>query len=102
MDDGVDNERVVSWSSDVGGMVPLIEGDQRFRLAEEGGNGRLGGVCLPIAHLVLALGPDDVGSVEDHDAFFIVRETVSILARRASFLGCRLFVVPFFQPTSLS
>ena len=29
-DDGVDDERVASWSGDVGGMVPLIEGDQRF------------------------------------------------------------------------
>ena len=30
VDDGVDNERVASRSSDVGGMVPLIEGDWRF------------------------------------------------------------------------
>ena len=29
-DDGVDDERVTSLSGDVGGMVPLIEGDQRF------------------------------------------------------------------------
>ena len=29
-DDGVDNELVASRSSDVGGMVPLIEGDRRF------------------------------------------------------------------------
>ena len=27
IDDGIDNERVVSRSRDVGGMVPLIEGD---------------------------------------------------------------------------
>ena len=26
-DDGVDDERVTSWSCDVGGMIPLIEGD---------------------------------------------------------------------------
>ena len=29
-DDGVDDERVASWSGDVGRMVPLIEGDRRF------------------------------------------------------------------------
>ena len=36
VDDGVNNERVASRSSDVGGMVPLIEGDWRFRPAKEG------------------------------------------------------------------
>ena len=41
-DDGIDDERVASQSCDVGGMVPLIEGDRRFRPAEEGGDGRLG------------------------------------------------------------
>ena len=86
----------------MGGMVPLIEGDQRFRPAEEGGDGHLSGACFPIAYLVLALGPDGVGSAEDHDAFISVRETISILARRASFFGYRLFVVPFFRPTGLS
>ena len=40
-----------------------------FDHAEEGGDGRLGGACLPITHLVLAFGPDGVGSAEDHDAF---------------------------------
>ena len=29
-DDGVDDERVASRSRNVGGMVPLIEGDRRF------------------------------------------------------------------------
>ena len=29
-DDGIDDEWVTSWSRDVGGMVPLIEGDLRF------------------------------------------------------------------------
>ena len=29
-DDGVNDERVASLSHDVGGMVPLIEGDRRF------------------------------------------------------------------------
>ena len=53
-------------------------------------------------HLVLAFGPDDIGSAEDHDAFISVGETISILACRASFLGCRLFVVPFFWPVGLS
>ena len=51
---------------------------------------------------MLALGLDGIGSAEDHDAFVSVGETVSVLARRASFLGCRLFVVPFFWPTGLS
>ena len=83
-------------------MVPLIEGDQRFRPAEEGGDGRLGGACLPIAHLVLAFGLDGIGSAEDHDAFLRVGEAVSVLARCASFLGCRLFAVSFFRPAGLS
>ena len=52
--------------------------------------------------LVLSLGPDGVGSTEDHDAFISVGETVSVLACRASFLGCRLFAVSLFQPSSLS
>ena len=30
VDDGVNDERVASWSRDVGGMVPLIEGGWRF------------------------------------------------------------------------
>ena len=81
MDDGVSDEWVASWSRDVGGMVPLIKGDRRFRLAEEGGDGHLGGACFPIAYLELALGPDGVGSAKDHDAFINVGETVSILAR---------------------
>ena len=86
----------------MGGMVPLIEGDRRFRLAEEGGDGRLGGACRPIMHIVLAFGLDGVGSTEDHDAFLKVGEAVSVLARRASFLGCCLFVVSFFQRAGLS
>ena len=101
-DNGIDDERVASRSHDVGGVVPLIEGDRRFRPAEEGVDGRLSGACLPITHLVLVLGLDDVESAEDHDAFISVGETVSILARRASFLGCRLFAVPFFWPAGLS
>ena len=82
-------------------MVPLIEGDQRFRQAKEGGDGRLDGACLSIAYLVLVLGADGIGSPKDHDAFLGVGEVVPILARRASFLGCRLFVVPFFRPVGL-
>ena len=89
-DDGVD-ERVASWSCDVGGMVPLIEGDRRFRLAEEGGDGRLGDACLLIAHLVLALGPDGVGSTEDHDALLRFGEAISILA----------YQPPVTEPTNL-
>ena len=63
-DDGVDDEQVASRSRNVGGMVPLIEGDRRFQPAEEGRDGRLSGACLPIVYLVLALGPDDVKSTE--------------------------------------
>ena len=29
-DDGINDDRVASRSRDMGGMVPLIEGDQRF------------------------------------------------------------------------
>ena len=54
------------------------------------------------ASLVLVLGPDGVGSTEDHDAFLRVGEAISILAHHASFLGCHLFVVSFFWLASLS
>ena len=101
-DNGVDDEQVASWSGNMGWMVPLIKGDWRFQPAKKGGDGRLGGTCLPIAHLVLVFGLDGVGSTKDHDAFLRVEEAIPILARRASFLGCRLFVVSFFQPTGLS
>ena len=30
VDNRVNDERVASWSGDMGGMVPLIEGDRRF------------------------------------------------------------------------
>ena len=53
-DDGVDDEWVASWSCDAGGMVPLIKGDRGFQPPEEGGDGRLGGACLPVAYLMLA------------------------------------------------
>ena len=76
-------------------MVPLIEGDQRFRPAKKGWDGRLGGACLSVAYLVLALVADGIGFSKDHDAFLRVREAVSVLARRTSFLGYRLFVVSF-------
>ena len=65
-------------------------------------DGRLGGACLPVAYLVLVLGADGIGSVEDHDAFLEVGEAVPVLARRTSFLGCRLFAVSFFRPAGLS
>ena len=51
---------------------------------------------------MLAFGPDGIGSTEDHDAFLRVGEAVSVLAHRASFLGCRLFVISFFWPAGLS
>ena len=95
-DDGVDNEWVASWSHDVGGMVLLIEGDWRFRPAKEGGDGHLDGTCLPIAHLVLALGPDGAGSAKNHDAFLRVGEAISILARSPPFLAAASLLSPSF------
>ena len=83
-------------------MVPLIKGDWRFQLVEEGGDSHLSGACFPIVYLVLALGPDGVGSAEDHDAFLRVGEAVFVLARHASFLGYRLFATSFFWPVGLS
>ena len=77
-DDGIDDERVASWSCDVGGMVPLIVGDRRLRPAEEGGDGRFGGACLPVAYLMLAFGTEGVGPAEDHDALLRFGETVSV------------------------
>ena len=86
----------------MGGMVPLIEGDWRFQLAEEGGDSRLGGACLPVAHLVPPFHLDGAGPTKDHDALLRFREAISVLACRASFLGCRLFAVPIFWPANLS
>ena len=63
-DNGVDDERVAPRSGDMGGMVPLIESDWSFRLAKEGGDGRLGDTCLSVAHFVLALGVDGIGSLK--------------------------------------
>ena len=51
---------------------------------------------------MLAFGLDGVRSAEDHDAFLRVGETVSIVARRASFLGCCLLAFSFFRPAGLS
>ena len=51
---------------------------------------------------MLAFGPDGVGSAKDHDAFLRVGEAVPILARRASFLGYRLFAISFFCHADLS
>ena len=51
---------------------------------------------------MLALGVDDIRSPEDHEAFLGIGKAIPILAHRASFLGCRLFVVSFFWPTGLS
>ena len=102
MDDGVNDERVASWSGDVGVMVPLIEGDRIFRPAKEGGDSHLGGACFSIAYLVLVFGADGVGSPEDHDAFLEVREAVLVLACRAYLLGYCLLALSFFWPTGLS
>ena len=60
------------------------------------------GVCLSVTYLLLTLGADGIRSPEDHDAFLRIEEVVPILARHASFLGCRLFVISFFRPAGLS
>ena len=74
-------------------MVPLIKGDRGLRPAEKGGDGRFGGARLPIAYLILAFSPDGVGPAEDYDALLRFRETIFVLAYRASPLGYRLLVV---------
>jgi len=102
VDDGVDDERVVSWSDDVGGMVPLIKGDRRFQLVKDGGDSRLSDACLSIAHFVLALGVDGIGSPKDHEAFLGIGKAVPVLVRHASFLGRCLLALSFFRSTCLS
>ena len=79
-DDGVNNERATTWSSDVGRMVSLIKSDRGVRLAKERGDGHLGGTCLSVAYLVLVLGVDGVGSPKDYEAFHRVEEAIFILA----------------------
>ena len=101
-DNGVDDEQVATWSGDVGRMVPLIKGDRRFRPAKEGGDGYFSDARPSVAHFVLALEVDSIGSPEDHDAFLEVGKAVSILACCASFLGCCLLAFSFFCPTGLS
>ena len=51
---------------------------------------------------MLAFGPDGIRPTEDHDALLRFREAISVLAYRASFLGCRLFAVSLLWPTGLS
>ena len=82
-------------------MVPLVKGDRRFRPAKEGGDGRLSDTCLSIAHFMLVLGVDGIGSPEDHDAFHEIGETVPILVRHAFFLGCCHLALSFFWPADL-
>ena len=95
VDDGVDDEWVVTRSGDMGRMVSLIKTDRGVRLAKERGDGRLGGACLSIEYLVLALGVDSVGSPKDHETFLGGREAIIILARYSSFLGLLLLAFPF-------
>ena len=102
MDDGIDDEWVASRSSDVGWMVPLIKGDQRFRLAKEGGDGCFGDARLFVAHFVLVLGVDGIRSPEDHEAFLKMRKVIPILACHASYLGRGLLALSLFQSTGLS
>ena len=62
-------------------MVSLIKNDRGDRPAKERGDGRLGGACLSVAYLVLALGVDGVGPPKDHEAFLGVGKAVFILGR---------------------
>jgi len=101
-DNGVDDERVVTRSGNMGGIVPLIKSDRRFQPAKEGRDGRFGDACLSIAHFVLALRVDGIRSIEDHDAFLEIRKAVLILAHHASFLGYCLLALSFFWPVGLS
>ena len=93
VDNGVDYERVATRSGDMGRMVPLIKSDWRFLPAKEGGDDHFGDACLSVAHFVLALGVDGIGSPEDHDAFLGVGEAIPVLAHCASFLGHRLLLL---------
>ena len=95
-DDGVNDERVATWSGDVERMVSLIKSDRGVRPAKERGDGRLSGTCLSIAYLVLALRVDSIGSPKNHEAFLRVGEAVFILACHASFLGLLHLAFPFF------
>ena len=83
-------------------MVSPIKSDRGVQPAKERGDGRLGGICLSVAHVVLALGVDGIGSPKDHEAFLGTKKAVPILARHASFLGYRLFAISFFWPADLS
>ena len=83
-------------------MVPLIESDQRIRPAKERGDGYFGDACLTIAHFVLALGVDGIGSPEEHEAFLRIGKAIPILARHTSFLGRYLFALSFFRSAGLS
>ena len=86
----------------MGRMVSPIKSDQGVRLAKERGDGHLGGTCLSIAYLVLALGVDGIGSPKDHEAFLGVKEAIFILAHHASFIGLLLLAIPFHWLGGLS
>ena len=101
-DDGVDDDRVATRSGDVGRMVFLIKSDWGVRPTKERGDDRLGGTCLSVAYLVLALGVDGIGSPKDHEAFLGVGEAIIILAHHASFLGRLLLALPFLRLVGLS
>ena len=85
----------------MGRIVSLIKSDQGVRPAKERGDGRLGGACLSVAYLVLALGVDSIGSPKDREAFLGVGEAVFILACHASFLGHLLLAFPFLWLSGL-
>ena len=94
-DDGVDDEWVATRSGDMGRIVSLIKSDQGVRLAKDRGDGQLGGACLSVAYLVLALGVDSVESPKGHEALLKAGEAIFILACCASFLGRLLLAFSF-------
>ena len=83
-------------------MVSLIKSDRGVRPAKERVDGQLGGACLSVAYLMLALGVDGIGSSKDHEAFLGVGEAIIILAHRASFLGRLFLALPFLWLAGLS
>ena len=83
-------------------MVSLIKSDRGVRLAKERGDGRLGGACLSIAYLMLALGVDGIRSPKDHEAFLGIGKVIPILGCHASFLGRCFLAIFFFGSTGLS
>ena len=60
------------------------------------------GTIVSVAYLMLAFGPDGVRPTEDHDALLRFRETISVLACRASLLVYRLLAISLLWSAGLS